>query len=409
MSNDYFNNLVELYRAIPQDCITEISEDKFCFSGVYSAGIAQIIQYLETNYSTEFAENFEDDFSLFDVGTHIFFECSLPKNEKGRFYKSLESLIDNRPSISQGQYSGSYYIIDMDFLGNEESFSNENSCQEIRKLKNMCLLILFLRKIIDNNKSNMINMILKSSVYGDCIVIDPKISIGIFNNIRNDFIFSENFYDLVDLSDKNFHRIEKIMLLKLAIAKYAYDKYRTINDIRIDSIANGWNEICEIYKNNLSAYLDNFSFEKTIQEISDEKLKFVKAIDGVIKESTTKILGTPLSLIAVLTAITVDKNFAITNIITIISLFVFALILTMSLNFQIKIKNDIYKQAEIVFNNYDNENDGEVKKKIRTARDEIFTTSQEFDKTILVFYVLSWLPLSLLILLLIHRAILSIC
>ncbi|TWV82385.1 hypothetical protein [Moraxella sp. VT-16-12] len=409
MTNSYFNKLVELFRSIPKDSIIEFSESKFHFNGVYSVDIAQKIEYLEEHYHSQFSENFEDDFSQFEKDEFISFECYLPKNENGRFFEDLKSLISNRRSIDRGQYLGNYYIINMDFLGNESSFSNENINLEIKKLKNICLLISFLREIGESNDSNSINMIIKSSIYGDLIVIDSKISIEVFNDISEEFVFEDNLYDLIDLNHKNSHRLEKAKLLKLAIAKNAYDKYRTINDIKIDFIANHWGEICEQYKNNLSAYLDNFSFDKTVQEITDEKLKFVKAIDTVIKESTTKILSTPLSLIAVLTAITANNNFLITNFITIISLFIFGLILTMNLNFQKNIKKDIYEQAKTTFDNHDNESNSEIDRKISTALNEIATTSKEFDKTILVFHLLSWLPLCLLILLLMCKVISSIC
>lgn len=408
MPNDYFIKLVELYRVIPKDNIEEFSENKFCFRGIYGVDIANKIQELKDNYPKEFLQNFEDDFSQFNIGDKISFECLLPKNESGRFFKNLESLINNKPSINKGEYFGNYYIIDMNFLGDELSFSRENIPQELKKLKNICLLISFLRKIGESNSVSTIHMILKSSIYGNFIAIDPRISINAFNSISDEFIFND-FCDLTDLNDKNHHRIEKIMLFKLAIAKISYDTYRTINDIKIEFIANHWDQICEQYENNLSVYLDNFSFDKTIQEITNEKLKFVKAIDGIIKESTTKILSTPLSLIAVLTAITVDKNFLITNIITTISLFVFGLILTMNLSLQAKIKNDIYAQAKNTFSNYDNESDRKIKRKIATALDDISATSKEFDRIIFVFYILSWLPLCLLILLLMYKAILLLC
>ena len=340
MNNAQFPFLVDWYRSLQAagGTITS-SESRISFDGIFDVSIYQKIEQVASlTIGGEF-ENHEVP-SKSKIGQQVNFTYLLPQNDQGRFYRNLESLIKQRRSINKGVYEGNYYVMDLDFSAISDDF-DENS--KMQKLKNICKLISFLRDLNDfRDESESISFILKSSTYGNTLIIPIAINIDLFNNIHPNFSLNNNeIRDVMKSTEEGAHHQEKKLLLKLAIAQFLYQS----DEIpKLLQIANGWAEILQIYENNLSAYLDNFSFEKTSLKITEEKIKLVKAINDILKDSVAKILAMPLSYGIILLAVK-EPNIPFINIITLIALVVFGTVLSLSLSNQENLKKIIVNQS----------------------------------------------------------------
>lgn len=178
----------------------------------------------------------------------------------------------------------------------------------------------------------------------------------------------------------------------MAIAQFLYQKEEQSKFL---SIINGWAEILLVYQNNLSSYLDNFSFEKTSLEITTEKIKIIKSINDILKDSVAKILTMPLSYGAILLAVR-EPNIPFINFITLVMLIVFGLVLSLSLNNQENLKNIIVNQSCKIFSNAKLAG-GEVEKELKNAQNEVLKASKQLTCTLNLYHFLGWLPLMIFI------------
>lgn len=326
--------------------------------------------------------------SINDLVQFIYFPA---QNEQCRFYKNVYDVLNERRTISQGDCLGNYYIIDLDFLAVSDDFSKT---PETNKLKSVCDLITFLRGLSDiNSKDDIVVFILKSAVYGNDLKISTRLVKDFFDDIRQSFSFnSHEIEDLITSTNNGVHHQEKKLLLKLAIAQFLYQKEEKS---KLLSIINGWDNILLIYNNNLSAYLDNFSFDKTSLEITTEKIRIIKSINDILKDSVSKVLTMPLSYGVILLAAK-EPNVPFINFITLVTLIVFGLVLSLSLNNQENLKNIIVNQSHKILSGQSLAG-GEVEKELKSAQSEVLKASKQLTCTLNLYHFLGWLPLMIFI------------
>lgn len=391
MINEQFVQLVNWYRSLREGGTVTSSEREITFEGLFTQSLYQETEHIN---SFQIGGEFEDiPPSHSQVNNSISFTYFLPQNESGRFYQNIYRVLEDRRTISKGDYLGNYYIIDLDFLASQDNFTEKS---DTLKLKNICELIKFLRELGDvGSIENVVIFILKSGIYGNDLQIPTRLTKDIFINVSQSFSFDiDEIKDLIESTDKEAHRIEKKLLLKLAIAQFLYQKDQSA-DLFLLSIIKGWNEILLIYNNNLSSYLDNFSFEKMSLEITEQKIKIVKSINDILKDSVAKILTMPLSYGVILLAIK-EPNIPFINFITLIALIVFGLVLSLSLNNQEDLKNIIVNQSCKIFSNT-RLSGGKVEEELKSAQNEVLKASEKLTCTLNLYHFLGWLPLIIFI------------
>jgi len=65
-------------------------------------------------------------------------------------------------------------------------------------------------------------------------------------------------------------------------------------------LAGHWDKVLAKYQYDVDTYISRFSFDKVRKEISQAEVDFVTKIQAVVGESSSKLLGLPLSLVAVI-------------------------------------------------------------------------------------------------------------
>lgn len=391
MNNPQFLQLIDWYRSLKKGGTVTSSEREITFNGILTQELYQKTEQIK--YLSGMGE-FEDETDLpteSSINNSVQFTYFPSQNEQCRFYKNVYDVLAERRTINQGNFTGNYYIIDLDFLAASDDFSQT---PETNKLKNICDLITFLRGLSDiNSNDDVIIFILKSSVYCSDLKFSTKLAKDFFDDICQSFSFnSHEIEDLITSTNNGAHHQEKKLLLKLAIAQFLYQKEEKSKFL---SIINGWDDILLIYNNNLSSYLDNFSFDKTSLEITTEKIRIIKSINDILKDSVAKVLTMPLSYGVILLAVK-EPNIPFINFITLVTLIVFGLVLSLSLNNQENLKNIIVNQSCKMFSNK-NLAGGEVEKELKSAQSEVLKASKQLTCTLNLYHFLGWLPLMIFI------------
>lgn len=206
MQNPQFLQLIDWYRSLKEGGEVTSSERQITFTGVFTQDLYQKTERI--NQLTEMGE-FEDIPPSTDyINRSISFTYLPSQNEQCRFYNSIYSVLEERRTISKGNYFGNYYIIDLEFSAASDDFSQS---PETNKLKNICDLITFLRELGDiDGKDDIIVFILKSAVYGNDLKISTRLTKDIFNNTRQPFLFDFNeIKDLINSTGNGAHHQEK--------------------------------------------------------------------------------------------------------------------------------------------------------------------------------------------------------
>jgi hypothetical protein len=86
--------------------------------------------------------------------------------------------------------------------------------------------------------------------------------------------------------------------------------------------------------NSYQYYLRDFSYNKLKIELDSKVLEFTQKIQSVINDSQTKLVTIPTAFVLVVATFDFNEIYSIKNIVTIISLFIFAIIIQIFLNNQ---------------------------------------------------------------------------
>ena len=159
------------------------------------------------------------------------------------------------------------------------------------------------------------------------------------------------------------------------------------------------NEIIDLYNNCESAYsfyISNYSSNKLKFEIDSKAIEFTQKIQSVINEAQSRLIAIPSAFVLAALAMDFEKSQSPKNYVTIISLFVFALLIQLFINNQytiLKFINENIDEFKQLFSNGKNN-------KLLLERFLIVEKAQKKQKCrfIIINVILWFIPIVLLIL-----------
>lgn len=224
-------------------------------------------------------------------GNFLTYTFKVAQRSACRFYQNKSEFVKLN-TLKKGLMPKSFYIIEDDYYS-----SDSPKPPYIEKIEDICELIVNLSKLAhfhDIKKDNQgafyrLVFILHSESKSTSAVIETNISEEILNG---DKINIELIQSLVNIeSHDDIHYIEKINTFRNTIIEYVNEHGDSFNDI-----IQNWNSICELYSNNLSAYMSAFSFHKARKEVVDAELEYSEKFSKIISEISNKALAIPISL-----------------------------------------------------------------------------------------------------------------
>jgi hypothetical protein len=200
-------------------------------------------------------------------------------------------------------------------------------------------------------------------------------------NLENLVVVTSTFLDTV--SEKKLLFINELIEEILSIAQTS--KFSTIlHDI------NGFTEKCT---NAYQFYLRDFSYNKLKIELDSKALEFTQKIQSVINDSQTKLVAIPTAFVLVFAAFDFTELYTVKDVVSIISLFIFALIIQIFLNNQHSTLSFIKANIESYKSTFKQSNAEKYSEKFKIVDKEL---TKQRRRLSLVAVILWLIPIALL-------------
>lgn len=335
-----------------------------------------------------------DDIDIDDVnklpknGNNVVYTFSVNQGSAERFYaRRVDFIIIN--TLKRGEIPKNYYIAEDNYCPIDD-FKPDF----ILKIEKICKLIKNLAKLahfndikLEGNESfYKLVFILNSESKSSTAVVEINIDESILDVDNLD----TSIIDALAQSgaEKDIHYIEKLNTFRNTFIEYVNSSSRNFFQI-----IQGWEDLNNLYVNNLAIYMSAFSFHKSRKEVSEAELEYAEKISKVVSELTTKALAIPVSIAAsIATFQLTSKSEAI---IALIGLFLTSLITSLMCASQIKQLQRIAHAKNTLFDGIEKRllsEQSEIKSRLSSAKTHL-RDNEVFCLRVLEFsLIISWVP-----------------
>jgi len=285
-----------------------------CICSDYKVSDKECLAYL---YRQECFEQsiFIEDLSDNDI---INLELSLPKLIKIGFYYSFESFV----------LSNKYAFPDSDFYIYDIDSSQVAENKNLAKHKSIINLINSLKYIAKHSYFN-------AGVYNAIIFREDKSLFLSFEfKVNTVLSIKESEVEIINNISNIF--CEAVSEKKLLFINELINFLTKVNDEsqRFIYLLSNISDFYEKSTNAYQYYLRDFSYNKLKLELDSTALEFAQKIQSVINESQTKLIAIPTVFVLAFISFDYSDLLSNKNIFTIISLFIFAILIQLFLNNQ---------------------------------------------------------------------------
>lgn len=340
----------------------------------YNITDVTVLEYLYENNCVEqtlYLENLK-------VGESIDLELSLYHLSRLGIYYSFDAFIlknkYQKPTID-------YYIYDIDYF----SYSNDN--ESILKYDAVIHLIEAIKHIA---KHSYIDAGIENSI--------------LFREDKSTFItFEYSFNDIENIKTLEIEKVHSISSIleedqsekKLIYINEIIDFVSMENESnRFKHLLNCFTQFYEKCNNAFQFYLRDFSYNKLKLELDSKALEYTQKIQSVINEAQTKLIAIPTVFVLACAAFDYSDLLVVKNIATIISLFIFAIIIQLFLNNQKSSLNFMSENIVSYKETFKNKNIEKISNKFSLVEDEL----NKQKKRLLIVDIILWvIPISFVI------------
>ena len=228
--------------------------------------------------------------------------------------------------------------------------------------------------------------ILHSESESTSIVIETNITEKVLNDNEINLSLINSLVQIE--SNADIHYIEKINTFRNTIIEYA-----SRNGSPFDNLIENWNSECELYSNNLAAYMSAFSFHKARKEVVDAELEYSEKFSKIISEISNKALAIPISLAGSIAIFNLASRSDL--IITFLGIVITAIICSAMIVSQKKQLDRITHSKEILFTQIKariKDDTSDLKASFQEAMQKL-DDNEDFCRTVLnTLLSMAWMP-----------------
>ncbi|EFD0700824.1 hypothetical protein DFZ98_20760 [Escherichia coli] len=291
-----FSIIVNLYRL---SSYPHFDGAKFSARIAYNADVKSLFKrILNPTFQAGTADEIEVDGHLIydyedfpEKGNFLTYSFKISQGSANRFYKNKNEFVKIN-TLKKGIMPEYFYIIEDDFYSLETPKpSYIQKIEDICELINALSMLAHFHDIKKDSKGTFYRLvfILNSESKSSSAVIETNITEEIFNDKTVNTQLVKTLVSSEATTDA--HHIEKINTFRNTVIEYVNK-----NGNSFVELINKWDFICELYTNNLAAYMSAFSFHKARKEVVDAELDYSEKLSKIISEISNKALAIPISL-----------------------------------------------------------------------------------------------------------------
>lgn len=284
----------------------------FCSDVFVNSTTKECVEFLDENNIIE-NRNYKNE-----LGENITLELSIRELNKVGYYYTLESLLNENKYV---------YPEKTFFVAELNKFSDEEGIEFYIGYKLLLRLIEALKLISKHNYTD-VDVQYALIISGEKAILIPLyFGISYIKNLSTKDIEQIEMICSVFEEDNT----EKKLLFINEIIEYLLP---VTESVRFTTLLRTIVDFSEKCINAYQYYLRDFSYHKLKMELDSKALEFTQKIQAVINDSQTKLVTIPTAFVLVFAAFDYTDLNALKNFISIISLFIFAVLIQIFLNNQ---------------------------------------------------------------------------
>lgn len=302
------------------------------------------------------------------------------------FYSNLKELVETRNTLSTGEMSTDFYLVDEDYFPDDIE-----TPKEITQLEKICEWIRFLQNVLPHTEERLTYLtfvLFPESTNGDGrskITFQSRIS---YTDLNYDLSRSSEFIEITTIDD--LHSSERKSVFRQTLAELLVQNPN--KDEAFSYLLKNMGTLCQNYHDSYERYISGFSLEKLKQEVIENSELFSTQIKTALNEIITKSFAVPASLAAAAFLVRQDNIFSDITL-TLVILFT-TIITTLALSWQLTHIQSIISQINTRFSNYTNSGkSGEEFAEKNKA--DLNKSAYSVKKRIIVLWILSLIPVIL--------------
>lgn len=315
------------------------------------------------------------------------------ESDSSLIFKDQADMLVRRLSLSKGENIEDFY-----FWSSGQHAESEIGKILKNKIESICLLINGLADLAhyhDNktgterpsyvfvNESDISNghpLVIETSITEDMLLF-PQIDVSIFE----DFSSSK-------LENKNPNIGREKSIFRATLIEYLKSKSSCSGD-EFNLLVQGWNDFITLFRRNFDTYISGFAFHKARKEVADAELSIASELSKIMGEIGGKVLGIPISMVAIIPMINSKSIFE--SIIISLGLLISSIISSQVIFNQQNQLDRVVHAKNIMFPPEDSASDHHpefLKNLVTKASQNLDRNQLKLNMTLWFFRVISWLP-----------------
>lgn len=314
----------------------------------------------------------------------------LASSGDAHIYLDINKYLENNKSLSSGNYSSEYYIL------NEDYFSEENK-NDLRflKIQKLCEVIRGLAELAHyhdlKSYSDKLSLVFVSDGEPNRtkpVIFVPQLKADM---LKLPVIDTKVLSSLLE-GEHNPHKLHEQATFRASIVEF-FGNNSNDTSKNFEKIIQHWNEFTLLFNRNFETYISGFAFHKAKQEVVDAELSSADQFSKIIGELTSKLLGIPLSVFAIIGVVKTES--VVEQMLIVLGILLASYIISETLHNQKRQFKRISNASSLTFaelNNKKSTYPSELRIYITKAVKILEKSKKSLDRTLYFFNILSWVP-----------------
>ncbi|MDO9139478.1 MAG: hypothetical protein Q7U38_04035 [Methylobacter sp.] len=401
-TSEQFKQLITLYRLLDRPAL---EGNMFQTEATCSPDLRNLLRalWLSKKYTIELtvdgkniSTEMEDDFPELKENQSLSIKLTIPRNDKGFFYKNISEWVALAGSLKKGRIAPNTYLADEDLIVNDEQGNTE-----VAKVKQICQLIEQLNEVAhyhdDKQGTNAAYRLVfvvpdkDDKVYRP-VILETQLTEDILRAEQPDISLLCNILQEHHTGGNNIHAIERLSVYRIALAEI-------IEKIPKDTkafpyLVKHWPDVTESFNKSWERYLSGFSFNKLKTEMAKQQIEFSQKLSDIVASLSGRLFSLPISIAGI---VLLEKaNSSLANWAYLLG----SLLVSYMVFSAIKIQQENLENAKasyaMVFSEIDkeiNEKNSSIQDELRKVKDRLSTTFSKLKCKLAFYSFIAWLPL----------------
>lgn len=327
-------------------------------------------------------------------------ELSVPTGGQVNIFKDIDDLLKRNKQFLAGNPDFEFYVAKDDYYSSEGV--DNPVYQKLRSISKLIAGLNDLAHYHDNKGKNkhLVFVSKNDTAVLKPIVLRPSIELGLLKGDDLDISLIE---DLLDESGRVKHLSRERGVFRSSIIEF-FQESQASEVGKFEYLICNWPQFLVLFSQNFDTYLSGYAFQKVKHEIAGIEIKLAEQFSKVTNDITGKLLGAPLSFVAIIALVKIKSGFE--QLLVFWGIFIAAWILSSIIKNQYEQFLRVKNARTILFSSHESlkvDYPKELQEALESAVCSLDRSESQLSSLIVKFKALCWFPVIISVGVLAHR------